>query len=392
MTHKRTPLACLALLFVALLACNLPLPNGTPTVEATLTPEDATPIASQTPTEEATLTAEPTPEPRVVVFQAGNFNLYNLDGTLSETRPAAGLASWAHANQYQVVGQSIYYVDSGGSSLGGSVKRVTTSGVDDLAFTAVPNLAKLSFSVSAEETMIAWASGAWGDSELWMAQIDGSNVQSILQSDPADALEDFYVLEVYRWTQAHTPLFAWQISGIGDLLYFGYSSMYEFLPATSEIVPFYEAPIEGGMPCWSAVSDDSVYLVGMCEGGSGVPGMRERETSTGIETVLPVLPDQQQSGAAAYSPSGTKLAFAFGARGADPDDISGSIAVRNAPGEAPFVLTSVVDGYFQNIEWVNEDLLVVQGTETWVTKTYLLATDGTLTLLADGELIGLMWP
>jgi hypothetical protein len=374
------------LLILVALACNMPTP-GTPTAE-----EPATEEPTLEPTADSTVTIEPPAAPRVVIFIGGNFEIYDLDGTLSETRPAAGLTSWAHDNQYQILGDTIYYVDSAGNSLGGSVKRVTPGGVDNLAFTSVPNLAVLTFSVSPDESMIAWAAAEWANSELWTANIDGSNQQTIAQFDPAMQLDDFYVLEVYRWGSAGNLFYVWQISGIGNLLYFGYSSMYGYDPATNTYTT-YSAAVPGGVgPCWKVISPDDTILTGTCDSGSGLQGFREWNFITAVETMLPQLPNQQQTGGVSYSPSGTQLAYAFGSPGADPSDVIGSIAVRTAPGVNPVVITSIVDGYFQKTAWASETLLVVQGTENYVEKTYLLTVDGAITHFADGELIGLMWP
>jgi hypothetical protein len=74
------------------------------------------------------------------------------------------------------------------------------------------------------------------------------------------------------------------------------------------------------------------------------------------------------------------------------DDVDGYIAVRLNPGDNPITITSIVDGYFQKILWVDEDRLVVQGSEADALRTYLLTLDGVLTPIADGELIGLMQP
>jgi len=375
-----------------MLACNLPSP-ATPAATEVEPPleTEALPATAEPPTATSEPpTVEPPPDPLVVVNQGDNFHIYTLDGALVETRPATGMATWSHPNSYQVVGDAIYYVDSGGTDLGGNVKRVTAAGVDDLAFTTVPDLAILKFAVSDDQSMIAWAAGEWGNSELWTSDINGGGAQLIIQSDPGLGLEDFYVLETYRWTVDGDLLFSWQISGIGNLAYFGYSSMYRYSPATGEITALCEAPVGGGMPCWSMVSPDGLYLVGTCISESEIPGVREREVSTGIETVLPLLPNQDQSGSAAYSPSGSRLAYAYVRGGMD--DIDGYIAVRLNPGGDPQSIASVLDGSFRNIYWVDEDRLVVQGSEADVSGVYLLTLDGVLTPIAEGELIGLMWP
>jgi hypothetical protein len=385
------PLTCVALLLAAALACGFPTPGPVPTEAPPPTEAEPAPIETTPTSEPPAPTPEPPPEPRVVVHQGDSFNIFALDGSLIETRVAPGLASWPHPNQYQVVGNDIYYVDSGGDSLGGMVKRVTSAGVEELAFTAVADLANLTFAVSRDGTMIAWAGGEWGNSHLWVADINGGGSLQILQSDPSTGLEDFYVLEAYRWTAEGDLLFTWQISGIGNLLYFGYSSMYKYRPATGEIIALAEAPAGGGGPCWSIVSEGCVYLVGTCRLDPASPaGLREREISTGIETVLPLLPNQDQTGAAAYSPSGAKLAYAF-ARGG-MDDVDGYIAVRHNVGEAPVVIATLPDGYYHKVQWVDEGRMVVEGAQAATTTVSLLALDGALTPISNGVLIGLMQP
>jgi len=392
MRRRNIPFVCAMLLIAAMLACNLPSPS-TPSateVEPPLETEAPPPTAEPLTSTSEPPTAEPPPDPLVAVHQGDHFHIYALDGSLVETRLAAGMDTWAQPNSYQVVGDTIYYVDSGGDGLGGKVKRVTSAGVEDLAFTTVPDLVTLTFAVSEDESKIAWAGGEWGNSELWTSDINGGGAQLIIQSDPSLGLEDFYVLETYRWTVDGDLLFVWQVSGIGNLAYFGYSSMYRYSPATGEIVALCESPAGGGMPCWSIVSQDGLYLVGTCMGESEIPGVREREVSTGIETVLPLLPNQDQSGSAAYSPSGSRLAYAYVRGGMD--DIDGYIAVRLNPGGDPQCIASVLDGCFRNIYWVDEDRLVVQGSEAEITRIYLLTLDGVLTPIAEGELVGLMWP
>ena len=146
------------------------------------------------------------------------------------------------------------------------------------------------------------------------------------------------------------------------------------------------------MPCWNVISPDDTLLTGTCDGGSGIQGLRERDLATSAETVLPLLPDQEQTGGVSYSPTGRKLAYAFGKYGMSLEDVSGWIAYRSEPGANPVVIASIANGYFQDTYWAGEDLLVVQGTEDWVTKVYLLTPDGAIAHFVDGELIGLMWP
>ena len=144
------------------------------------------------------------------------------------------------------------------------------------------------------------------------------------------------------------------------------------------------------MPCWYAISPDDVYLVGTCAGDSGIAGLRERDVGTGIENVLPLLPNQDQTGSAAYSPSGVKLAYAFVRGGMDDKD--GYLAVRHNPGENPVVIASVPGGSFHRVHWVDEGRLAVERWLPGSVTAQLIAPDGAMTQIGEGELIGLMWP
>lgn len=388
MKRHLIPLLCIMVLLASSIACNIPTPEEPTEVPPPTEPETPTEVPTLT-SEPPTPTEEPSPEPLVVIHHNDNFEIYSMDGTLVETRSASGLNVWSHSNQYQIVGDTIYYVDSGGSTLGGYVKRVTAAGPEDLNFTASASLANLTFAVSEDETKIAWANAHWGNSELWMADIDGGGAQIIQQSGPSTGFEDYMVLEVYRWTSDGDLVYVWQISGIGNLLFFGYSSLYKYSPATLETTPLSPIPASGSnMPCWSIVSDDASLAVGTCIPGGGMGEMRERDLVTGIETIFPILPGQQQSGAAAYSPSGDRLAYAFGER--QGDLFVGGLAVRLVPGTDPYVLASAPDGYFHRTVWVDETRLLVQGSESDIAKTYLITISGILTPFADGELVGLM--
>jgi len=176
----------------------------------------------------------PPPEPLVVTHQGDVFQVYALDGGLRETRPAAGL-DYARPNTAQVVGESIYYVDSSGSSLGGVVRRVTSAGVETLDFTAAEDQATQTFAVSEDESRIAWTHSSFGVgvfSQLWIANIDGSDSQVAVQSDPASGLAEYFALETVRWMDGGDLIYAWQVTGIGGyILFFGWSSFYRYSPA-----------------------------------------------------------------------------------------------------------------------------------------------------------------
>ncbi len=272
------------------------------------------------------------PEPLVVTHQGSDFNVYSLDGTLVETRSASGL-DYARPNTAQVVGESIYYVDSSDTGMGGVVRRVTSDGVETLDFTAGEEMASVTFAVSADERRIAWTHSTYEAagvvSQLWIANLDGRDAQMVVESDPSDSIEEYFALEAVRWEDGDL-IYAWQVTGIGGyILFFGWSSFYRYSPVDNISTPLIPASAEGTGPCWYAVSPDGMYAVGGCGDG----GMRERELSSGTDTAFPVLPDQGQQGGAAYSPSGERLAYAI-ARG-NYENESGQVLVRMSRGEDP---------------------------------------------------------
>jgi len=337
-------------------------------------------------------TEVPAPEPLVVTHQGDVFQVHALDGTLRETRPAAGL-DYARPNTAQVVGESIYYLDSAGSSLGGVVRRVTSAGVETLDFTAAEDTDTLTFAVSEDETRIAWTHAFFGQasrfSKLWIAGIDGSNPELIVETGTPDSqpLPEYFALEAVRWMDDGDLIYAWQVTGIGGyILFFGWSSFYRYSPAEGASTPLIPASEEGTGPCWYTLSPDGAYAAGGC----GPDGMGEREMASGAETAFPVLPDQGQQGAAAYSPSGDQLAYAV-ARG-NYEDEAGQVLVRLSRDEPPDSVASHSPGYFERILWADEERLVVGYTVGEAGAVDLLNVDGTRSPIGDGRLIGLMRP
>jgi hypothetical protein len=328
MSHGRqkwVPALALLIVVALLLSCSLPgrileqVPEALPSLMPFAGEETERPAPEEPPAE-----ALP-PEPQVVTHQGSEFKVYAFDGTLLETMPAAGL-DYARPNTAQVVGESVYYVDSGGSGMGGVVRRVTPDGAEALDFTGAEPMTSITFAVSADESRIAWTQSTYEAagvvSELWLADIDGTDARRILASDPSDDIEEYFSLETVGW-QGGDLIYAWQVTGIGGyILFFGWSSLYRYAPTDDISTPLVPISAEGSGPCWYTVSPDGGYAVGGC----GTGGMRERDLTLGIDTEFPVRPDQGQQGAAAYSPSGERLAYAI-ARG-NPDNESGQALVR----------------------------------------------------------------
>lgn len=372
-------------LALAMLACSLVSPTTPGPVASVEVPAGET--STLAPVTLAPPPATVAPEPKVVVFDAGKFLVYGLQGDPVADFPASGL-EYMNPGLAQAVADGVYYID-GQRHI---VVRVSASGSQDLAFTSNPSL--MAFVVSPDGSKIAWSTTTWGQgtpqSQLHLAAIDGSDAKVVAETATNGGLDPNYVLQPYRFLPDGDLLYAWQISGIGGyILFFGYSSLYRYSTTTGQSTVLVGAPPSPGGPCWNATNADASMIVGNCQGPSGAKGMRERQAATGAEIVFPALPEQGQAGAGAYSPSGARLAYAV-AR-SNPDNEFGQLAVRLASDQAPKVIASQSPGYFNEIIWVDEDRMVVQSFQgLQAGEVELISVTGVRSKVAGGMLVGLM--
>jgi hypothetical protein len=246
--------------------------------------------------------------------------------------------------------------------------------------------------VSPDESHIAWSNTSFASgppvSQLWMAAIDGSGATLVAESSPDDDIAEWFILEPVTWLPDGSLVYAWQITGIGGyILFFGWSSLYQYDPATATTTPLAALQSEGAAPCWNAVTPDAAYILGAC-GGSAQ--MVEKQIASGASTLFPMLPDQGQAGAGAYSPSGERLAYGI-ARG-NPDDEAGQVVAVAPRGSAPASIASEAPGYFHRILWIDEARMAAEasGIDVQQTQVDLVGLDGTRTTIGEGQLIGLM--
>lgn len=380
--HRLRPLALLSTVLAALLACNLGAPSQ-PAEPTGAPPEPSAPTEVPTPV--------PAPDPIVVTYTEPVFNLYHLDGTLVETRSADGL-NYPRPNTAQASGQDIFYVYTSPTDYSSVVRRVSPAGSEDLAFTAADVMGSLTFAVSPDGSRIAWAQTISGQSvpfsRLWVANIDGSGQTLVADSETETQFADYFVLEAVTWLANGDLVYAWQITGIGGyILFFGWSSLYQYNPDTAAITPLAPLLNDSQGPCWSGITPDGAYAASSC-GGPGQ--MLERATASGTETLFPLLPDQGQAGAGAYSPSGNQLAY--GIARSDYNNEAGQVILVAARGGAPASIASHAPGYFPRIFWIDEDRMVVgvAGMDVNQVSVDLLRTDGSRTTIGNGTLIGLM--
>jgi len=362
----------------SVLACGLPstatvAPSPGPT-EAIAT--EAVPVASPTVALEVDIAA--------VVVQPGKIELYRLDGTPAGTWDAPGI-DWPRPDWVQVVGSSVYYIDDSGQ-----VRAVSAEGTAEFAFTASPGI--MAFTVSPDEAWLAWATTKYSnklESQLWMAASNGSGTRLVAESDSQDEIADWFALEPVSFAADGRLVYSWQITGIGGyILFFGYSSLYSYDPVTTAVVPLAPLLSDSTGPCWNSVRPDLAFAVGHCYGSDGELAMREKDLATGEDLLFPSFPDQSQAGAATYSPSGKRLAYAI-ARG-NPDDEAGQIIVRLEPAGEAVPVASISNGYFHVLYWLDEDRLLAGGSESGVDRVYRVGLDGSVTPVVEGRLAGWM--
>ena len=370
-------------LVCAAMACSLGLPRPTE-----VSPPPAT---SALATEEIPLPTGASSEPIIVAHLEPDFYFYDTAGQLLETRSAEGL-SWARPNTAQVIGDAVYYVAGGDGDQGEVVRRVTSTETTDLDFTRAESFNGMAFAVSSDGERIAWSNTVWDGpapvSQLWMAEIDGESPTLVAQTDPVDDVPEWFVLEPVTWLGDGDLVYAWQVTGIGGyILFFGWSSLYRYNPTSAAVTLLAPVGPEVGPPCWNDLTSDGAFAVGACGAAGQVV---ERATNSGLETAFPLLPDQGQSGAGAYTPSGDRLAYAIAL--GDPDNEAGQLVVIPSRGEGPAVVASHAPGAFDAILWLDEDRMAAgywQGDATFVD---LVTSDGARSLIGEGRLVGLMRP
>ncbi len=351
------------------------------------------PTATIPPTQPAeTPTQPPAPDVRgFAVFDRHNSEVRGYDlGNKSELfkYPISGTTFFT-AGQIQVVGDTLFYV----SLQDQAVLEVNKNISARLDF--LPKDAALGFAVSADGKQISWGVDIQGQknpgSELWVANIDGSNAKKVTTLDPATNSK-WLVLRPFKWLDDGRLLFIYAPTGIGGYILFnGFAgiSVYDPSSAGQAVTPLLSPDAPGsGILCVDGVSPDFKIAVTTCS--SQAQGqIILRDLSSNKLTAIPVLPDQGQAGSAFYSPSGDWLAYAV-ARG-QQDNEAGKAAVVPSSGGDPQVIASFEGGYVQVAGWVDEDRLLLQTFQNDVASLWEVRRDGSaLSKLVDGVFVGLI--
>mgnify|MGYP001332638787 CR=1 FL=1 len=387
-------------------ACNLPFngTNPTPLVEgqATIVASSTvvTPqIETQAKTEiahgpEGTSTPEPEPDlpmPRYHGFftlQNQNFIARDFQGNELGIQFPSGTSTWYGDNEVSVLKEAIYY-----SAMDDSfhVFRVDEEGTRKLDF--IESTDPVSIAVSPDGQLIAWGISRWIDNapqtELYVANIDGSNLQKVDQILASDQNDAWFIFHPLQWTADGKLVYATGMTGIGGYLIFGgYNGLRIYDPQNDSIDILVSDDEMLGI-CLSSVSDDISKIAIVCDDTSRA--VRVRELSTGIETSYEVLPDQNTSGSAKFSPSGKWLAYVI--QRLNPDDEFGQVVVTAVDGNAPpRIIANIVGGTFNIEGWMDDESFLVtrydiegNGTQWRMNRT---GTD--VSQIADGFFVGFL--
>ena len=321
-----------------------------------------------------------------MVHANGRFISYDFNGTPLGFDVPTQASDWIGDNEVSVFSDQVYYSEFGENS---GVFRVTQQSSQQLNFIDASS-DPVSISVSPDGLRIAWGTSAWinnaPQTDLYLANIDGSNQRLIAQIPAADQTDYWRLYHPYGWTADGKLIYATGLTGIGGyLLFWGYNGMFVYDPAINASTTLVSDEERLGL-CLSSVSDDLTMVAIVC---GDQPGVRVRHLSNGSETLFPVLADQVSAGSAKFSPSGEWLAYVI--QRMNPDDELGKVVVVPVDGSAAPRVIAEVNGIYTVEGWYdNDNFLVTRSDVISNAQTiWQINRDGSVvTQLVDGQFLG----
>lgn len=362
---KKTCIFVLILLslLVTLSACNLP--GAATKVVMTAVPNTPT-VPANTPVPPTSVPPTITPTPTAIparyrgfwmqednVLRAYDFNGASLGMEINISGANKYLSPW----DYQVVNNTAYYYNSTTQQ----AFRSTVGGGAPTLLAFIPSAMSIPMAVSLDNNKIAWSTEAYSQTEqnpsskLWLANIDGSNVQEIV-SLPSAGNDHWLVLRPLRWTEDGQLLYTTNMTGIGGyILFYGFNSLLRYNPADGSSTLL--AGDTFGL-CLNEISPDQT-LVGAGCGPDHAGGVNIIRVGSGAAVSLPSLPDQGQAGSVTFSPDGLRVAYAI-ARGTYDNEF-GQIVIAPVDGSiAPQVITSFGPGFYTHVQWIDDQTLLLE--------------------------------
>ena len=361
-----------------------PIPN-TPTIAPTPTPTIIS-IPSMTPT-------MPSPTPTalykgLIVYdrQLKTITGYDLAGNPLDIKIKVPGAGWIGENEGQWANDSFYYVNEEERS----IFQIGSSGAaEKLSF--IPNNDSLIFAISPDGKRIAWSeddyTGTNPSSELWMANIDGSNAKSITRFDSANNTK-WQVLRPYRWLADGRLLYIDSPTGIGGYILFnGFAGLHLFDPSNNKLTNLTPGVGAGGL-CLNEISPDLKVVMSSCAVSQAGTMSYITLDSNNIVSISRQA-EQNQVGSPVWSPSGETIAYAY-ARGDGSDEL-GTVAVVANGGTSPKILGSVAKGFYNVKAWISQDQFLTQRFENEFNSIWVFnRSGGSPHKIADGVFIGLI--
>lgn len=268
----------------------------------------------------------------------------------------------------------------------GTVTLITSAGRRTLDF--IRSESSISARVSPDGSQIAWAYEFWGSeapsSELWIANLDGSNARKIDEIRPEENRDRWLLFRPYRWQPDGKLLYATQPTGIGGyILYGNFNGMRLYDPASGSVTVLVSDEEQLGLDL-DSISHD-LRLASLT--GNGV---RIRRLGSGVEVVLPPTAGLTVCGDGQFSPSDQWVAYACGRN--NPDDEAGQVLLAPVDGSlAPQVLFNDPANAPHVMGWVDEDTILIQTFSRfeYTGEVWRVQRDGTrLTRLSEGIFIG----
>lgn len=315
----------------------------TQVVEASRTPEQPTPVPQE----------KPSPTPGEIQSDYAGFMVYadqkfvglDFNGQpLGFSVDAPGVEGM-DLNQASVFNLGVMHAYAPDMK----IRLVTAAGISVLEY--IPMEQPVQAIISADGSQVAWAiqsySGDAPGSELWTANVDGSDARLVDQILPEDNADRWLTLRPLEWTRDGKLLYATQLTGIGGyILYPGWNSLRLYDPADGGLATLVEDD-PAGMCINSLSADRSLAALGCRE-------IRIRKLVDGSEVTLPALDLQNVAGSARFSPSGAWVAYAIAV--SNPDDERSQVVVAASDGSGePYPLQTMEGGNFQVLGWINED-------------------------------------
>ncbi|TFG95690.1 MAG: hypothetical protein E4H13_13080, partial [Calditrichales bacterium] len=166
-----------------------------------------------------------------MVHSNGHFISYDFNGFPLGFDAVTMASNWIGDNEVSVFIDQVYYAEFGENS---GVFRVTQQGSQQINFINA-DVNPVSISVSPDGFKIAWSTTEWinnvPQSDLYMANIDGSAERLITQISTADNSEFWRIYHPYGWTSDGELIYATGLTGIGGyLLFWGYNGMFVYDP------------------------------------------------------------------------------------------------------------------------------------------------------------------